>query len=210
MQPGIHVCPGVDPMKRLPVTRRGVLRTIGAGAVVGSVATGTATAHRGGMVGHLTKVWATTYKYTDPAKAYRDGYVVLGPDESVVPLDEVTEKGHAVCGMGYHFVNPAYMGQEDLKRPQVLAYGVDDAGDLTLGAVEYVIPKELGYEETSPDLFGHDGGTEVWQEDSPMDGFWSLHAWIHAENQEGVFVPFNSDGRFHPEGCMDPREGEEH
>lgn len=190
------------------VSRRTVLKTLGATAGVGALTTPVA-GHDGGLTGHLVQVWATTYKYTDPERAYADGYVVPGP-EGVLPLADVTDEGHAVCGMGYHFVNRELMGTVEPTRPQVLAYGVDESGDLTLGAVEWVVPKQGPHETEPPDLFDHDDGKEVWQEDSPQEGLWSLHAWIHAANPDGVFAPFNPHEAFHPEGCIDPREEHDH
>lgn len=189
-------------------TRRTVLKTLGATAGIAGLAT-PAAGHDGGMVGHLSKVWAHTFKYTDPARAYADGYAVPG-ENGVVPLEDVTDQGHAVCGMGYHFVNQSLFGMDDPKKPQVLVYGVDETGALTLGAVEYIVPKAGPYETESPDLFGHDDGAEVWQEDSPQEGLWSMHVWIHAANPDGTFVPFNPDERFHPDGCIDPREDHDH
>lgn len=190
------------------VNRRTVLKALGATAGVGAFAT-PATAHNGGLTGHLADVWAATYRYTDPARAYADGYVVPGPD-GVIPLENVTEQGHAVCGMGYHFINRSHMGSDDPTKPQVLAYGVDENGDLTLGAVEYIVPKAGAYQSEPPDMFDHDNGAEAWHEDSPQEGVWSMHVWIHAANQNGRFAAFNPDERFHPEGCIDPREEESH
>jgi len=188
-------------------TRRTVLKTLGVAAGVGALAT-PAAGHDGGLIGHLSKVWAATYQYMDSARAYEHGYVVPGPD-GLGPLEDVQEMGHAVCGMGYHFVNRDLIGSTDPRKPQVLAYGVDGDGELTLGAVEYVVPKAGPHETDPPDLFGHDGGREVWAEDSPQEGVWSLHAWVHAPNPDGMFAAFNPRDEFHPEGCTDPREAHE-
>lgn len=189
-------------------TRRGALKLLGGAISVGALAA-PATAHDGGLMGALGDVWAATYKYTDPARAYDDGYVVPGKN-GVVPLSDVKSQGHAVCGMGYHFMNRSLLGSDDPTTPQVLMYGVDETGALTLGGVEYIVPKRGSYETEAPDFFGHDDGAEAWQEDSPQEGMWSLHAWIHTENPEGTFAPFNPREPFHPEGCMDPREGGGH
>lgn len=190
-------------------TRRTALKTIGATIGLSAIAT-PASAQRESLVGELLDVWAATYTYNDPARAYADGYVVPGPD-GVLPLADVTDKGHAVCGMGYHFVNREHMGTVEATKPQVLTYGVDEAGELDLGGVEWVVPKQGPHETEPPDLFDHDQGTEVWQEDSPQEGLWSMHAWIHAQNPDGgFFEPFNPQEEFHPDGCMDPREEHDH
>lgn len=164
--------------------RRNVLKTIGAG-VAGSLAfTGSAAAHEGGLARELAEVRSATAEFNDPQNAVDAGFL---------PSD------HAVCGMGYHWIDPTGLGSLDPTVPAVLAYGEDDDGDLVLGAVEWIVPKEISPEE--PDIFDHDEGTEVWLEDSPFRGVWSLHAWVHNPNPEGVFHPINPRELFHPDEC---------
>lgn len=181
--------------------RRTVLKTVGAGIISGVAFSGTATAHKGGLQGELADVRSATASYNDPANAYADEYVVPDGEGGVIPLEDVVEEGHAVCGMGYHFVNFDLFGSVTPTEPPVLAYGVDDDDNLILGAVEWVVPKSGPYEDDSPDIFAHDDGTEVWQEDSPAEGLWSLHAWVHNHNPDGVFAPFNPRKQFCPEGA---------
>lgn len=88
----------------------------------------------------------------------------------------------------------------------VLVHGVDDDGELVLGGLEYVVPKQGPYAEEPPDLFDYDWGGEFRGEDSPAESMWTLHAWVHARNPAGTFAPFNPDERFHPEGCMGPED----
>lgn len=183
------------------LNRRTVLKTVGSG-VVGSVAlTGNATAQRGGLKRELATVRSATAEYNDPANAYADGYVV--PDHDG-PLENVVDEAHAVCGMGFHFMNRNLVGSTEPTEPAVLAYGMGD-DDLVLGAVEYIVSKEE-YPTEPPDLFAHDDGAEKWEEDSPYSGVWSLHAWVHTPNPDGVFAPFNPRKQFHPSGC----DGHEH
>lgn len=185
--------------------RRTVLQSLGAGLASSAALSGAATAHRGGLKGELAEVRSATAEYNDQENAYDDGYVAIGRDEDgdpyVIPLKDVTEEAHSVCGMGYHFINEDLMGTEDRTRPQVLVYGEGDDGDLILGAVEYIIPKDMGYESQQPQLFGHaDGDEEDWAEDNPFSGVWSLHVWVHNKNPDGVFAPFNPRDQFCPSG----------
>lgn len=90
--------------------------------------------------------------------------------------------------------------------PEVLAYGEGDDGDLVLGAVEYAAPIYGRFEEDPPDLF--DNADPEWHvlplpEEAPVpfDGLWTLHAWVHNHNPDGVFHPTNPRELFHPDGC---------
>lgn len=191
-------------MDELPETnRRNVLRTIGAGAVTSLAVAGSAAAHKGGLQGELAKVRSATAEYNEPENAYDDGYVVPGKN-GPIPLEDVVDKGHAVCGMGFHFINRDNVGSTDPTVPAVLVYGVGDDDDLVLGAVEYAVPKAGPYAETPPDLFSHDGGDEEWGTLPTPEGrpdLWTLHVWVHNHNPDGVFTPLNPRELFHPEGC---------
>lgn len=103
-------------------------------------------------------------------------------------------------------MNPDLVGSTEPTEPAVLAYGLGDGDDLILGAVEYIVPQNGPSEEEPPGLFAHDDGAENWEEDSPYPGVWSLHAWVHAPNPDGVFAPVNPRKQFHPSGC----DGHEH
>lgn len=181
--------------------RRRVLKTIGAAGIGSLALSGNTAAHRGGLQRELATVRSATARYNDPANAYADGYVALNDEREVIPLEDVVDEGHTVCGMGIHFANLNFIGgPPSLTEPAVLAYGVDEEDNLVLGAVEWVVSKQVSPSE--PDLFDHDNGKEVWQEDSPFRGVWSLHAWVHTHNPEGVFHPTNPRHLFaHPEWC---------
>lgn len=174
------------------------------GLAVAGLSTTPVAGHRGGLKGELAEVRSATAEYNDPENAYDDGYVVTDRDGNVIPLEDVPEEGHAVCGMGFHFVNDSLIGSTDRTEPPVLAYGLGDDGDFVLGAVEYIVPQREEYAESPPDLFAHDDGSEQWQE-GPFPNVWSLHVWVHNKNPDGVFTPFNPRELFHPEGCHDPR-----
>lgn len=184
-------------------TRRTVLKTVGAGVAGGIAISGSGAADQGRLEQEFAEVRSTTAEYNDPANAYADGYVHVVPGEGVIPLEDVVDDGHAVCGMGFHLLNDDLMGSIDPTEPTVVVYGVDDDGNLILGAVEWIVPKEPDYPENPPDMFEHDDGEEDggWEEDSPFPGVWSLHAWVHTHNPAGVFNPTNPRQQFHPEDC---------
>lgn len=189
-------------MTERDMNRRTVLKTLGAGAVGSTVLSGAVAAQGGGLQQELSEVRSATAEYNDPENAYDDDYVVRDHDGNVIPLDEVTERGHSVCGMGFHFANGRLFGSTDRTEPPILVYGVGDDGDLVLGAVEYAVPKQGDYENSPPDLFDHDGGDEEWGTlSTPQGDLWTLHAWVHNKNPDGVFAPFNPRELFHPDGC---------
>lgn len=175
-----------------PRARRTVLKTIGAGVVGGVALSGTGAAHGDGLKRELAEVRSATAAYADTQNAMDAGYV---------PGKE------SVCGMGFHWPNPDRLDMKLNKaEPEFLAYGEDDDGDLVLGAVEYAVPVSGEFAESPPDLF--DNADPEWHilplpENAPFpfDRLWTLHAWVHNHNPEGVFHPTNPRELFHPDGC---------
>lgn len=173
---------------------------VGAGLVTVGATSGTVVARGGGLPREIAAVRSATARYNDPANAYADGYAAIGPAMDPIPLEDVVDEAEAVCGMGFHVANLGLFGSTDPLTPQVLVYGVGDDGDLVLGAVEYIVPKDVS--PTEPDLFAHDGGAEAWDEDLPFPGVWSLHVWVHNHNPEGMFSHANPRKQFSPDGCL--------
>lgn len=161
------------------VTRRKLLKAAGAGAAVNSVALGTAAAHEESLDDQLRCVTEATEQYTDVQRAIEDGYKPLGP---------------FVPGMGWHFLNNGYVGAAvengfDIEQPQLLTYGDTGAaadGELVLGAVEYAIPVGArGYDdETMPDLFEDEDGSENWHVHSAAEHAFMLPAGHGGESEE--------------------------
>ena len=178
--------------ERQPFQRRTVLKTIGAG-VGGSIAlSGIAAAGRGGLKRELAEIRSATASYNDPENAEADGY--HGEDQ-------------AACGMGYHHVNFGLVldGKPEKLVPEGMVYGEDDDGNLVLGAVEYIVPKAGPYAEDPPDLFDHadpEWGVLPLPPEAPASEVWTLHAWVHTQNPEGVFHHSNPRKQFSPEGCV--------
>lgn len=177
-----------------PRARRTVLKTIGAGVVGGVALSGTGEARGGGLKTELAEVRSATAAYNDTENAMDAGYL---PNEM------------SVCGMGFHWPNPGLLDTELNKtEPEFLAYGEDDDGNLVLGAVEYAVPESGEFADSPPDLF--DNADSEWHilqiPDEGLFGFnrlWTLHAWVHNHNPEGVFHPTNPRKLFHPDGCED-------
>lgn len=190
-------------MKPNDPTRRTVLKSLGAAGAGALALSGTVSARSDCFERELAAVRSATASYSNPENAVANDFVHVLEDDTVVPLPDVVDDGFAVCGMGFHFVNADRVGSTDPTAPTVLAYGVDDDENLILGAVEWIVPKEMGYEDGPPDIFDHDDGAEAggWEEDSPFPDVWSLHAWVHTHNPDGVLNPTNPRTQFHPDGC---------
>lgn len=184
-------------MPDVNITRRSTLKVLGASIPTVGAFSGITAARSGGLQGELAEVRSATAQYNDPANAYADGFVALG-ESGPIPLEDVVAEAESICGMGFHFVNFGNFGTYDRLKPQVLVYGVDDDGNLILGAVEYIVPDEIT--GGNPDLFAHDDGAEHWDA-GPFPGVHSLHVWVHNHNPDGVFNHTNSRKQFSPDGC---------
>lgn len=137
-----------------------------------------AAAHEDGECGQecrqqLAQVRAATAKYHNVQEAIEDGYAPLSPCVAL-------PSGPA---MGIHYVNiPKVDANIKVDEPEVLVYLPDAEGDLTLVAVEYMIPTVLS--PSAPHLMGqqfHPGPQSTW----------TLHAWIWKNNPSGMFADFN-------------------
>ena len=137
-----------------------------------------AAAHDGGECGQecrqqLAQVRAATAKYHNVQAAIEDGYAPLSPCVAL-------PSGPA---MGIHYVNiPKVDASINVVEPEVLVYLPDAEGDLTLVAVEYMIPTV--FSPSAPQLMGqhfHPGPQSTW----------TLHAWVWRNNPSGMFADFN-------------------
>lgn len=166
--------------------RRKVLKTIGAGIAAGTFV-GSASAD-GGLDRELAEVRAATAKFNDVRTAEMAGYESFGPP---------------ICGMGYHYVNSDLVDPQPVKtQPEVMVYGEDDDGSRILGAVEYMVPKVGPYASSSPDLFKNADPHWHTLEVGDLPPLWTLHAWVHNHNPEGVFHDTNPRELFHPDNCV--------
>jgi hypothetical protein len=158
-----------------------------------------------GLGAEIAAVRAATAKYHDVATAIAAGYA--NPATGV--CDQI-----AIGTMGVHSSNPALLGNQvlDPENPEVLLYLPTDGG-FRLVAVEYlqivllrnrttgmVAPwgaparwSDADYEVVTPtpQLFGH-----VFEGPMPghvpgMPWHWDLHAWVWANNPNGMFAQWN-------------------
>lgn len=165
----------------------------------------TATAERDETARFLERARAATARYRDRRAAISDGYRRLGPD---FPFG------------GEHWISPALVirGRLVPEEPQALLY-VDSGGTAALVGVAYAIPLEPG--APAPDFPGgaaawHDHWSTIVQESvrphtagahahaPPGPRLTMLHAWIHAENPEGIFVVENKSLPFRRLGLRAP------
>lgn len=128
----------------------------------------------------LRSVRQQTARFNSTIQATRAGYVA---DAHCVAHPELG-------GMGYHWLNrdlidPVYEPLE----PEVLLYAAGAGGNLRLVAVEYIV---IDVGQPHPDFDGHlfdvGGVPPLAAAGIPH---WSLHVWVHEENPNGLFAPFN-------------------
>lgn len=157
----------------------------------------------------LDEVRSATEKYTDPDTADDDNYWQLpepqdpgDPTTSISP-DELVDQGRSYCDRGFHQLSVSRIPSTELTEPSGLVYGVDGDGNLMLGAVKWIVPQLDEFENTPPDIFEHDDGAEIWEEDEIFENGWSLYAWVHAKNPNGVFARDNPREEFSPDGCTE-------
>ena len=168
------------------IDRRTYLKGLGVGALSVGVLASPASAQKGALERELASVRSATAKYSNVDKAVAAGYVRASP---------------FVPGMGYHYVNGAYMienydDEVDITMPTALVYGRSEGRgkeQLVLGAVEYVLDESPTYSGPFPDLFHGDEDDVNW---APAGDHVGLHAWVHVNNPDGTFAPFNSRPQF--------------
>ena len=130
----------------------------------------------------LAALKAATAKYHSLAAAAADGYVPAGG---------------CVPGMGYHYVDYGQFGAMDPQQPDGLLYTADKHGRLTLAGAEWFVfdtdQNPATPNAQAPEMFGQ-------QFDGPMPGHedgmpvhYDLHAYIWAENPDGLFATWNTN-----------------
>ncbi|CAN5689910.1 hypothetical protein BH23CHL2_BH23CHL2_31810 [soil metagenome] len=94
-----------------------------------------------------------------------------------------------VGDMGIHYINTDLLDTSlSPLTPEAMVYHHDEDGQLSLGAVEWIVPAEAW------DAEGHDGPPEVMGHAFHLNealGVYVLHAWIFNENPAGVFEDWN-------------------
>lgn len=128
--------------------------------------------------GLLKQVHAASARFHSTTQATKAGYVVSSPCIAHPTLG----------GMRFHWVSNAIVDPVfDPLTPEALVYAPDAQGTPRLAAVEYIV---INVGQPAPTFDGQAfnvGGTPV-----PV-AHWSLHVWVHRDNPNGVFTPFNPD-----------------
>jgi len=125
----------------------------------------------------LTKaVHAATARFHATVQATKAGYAEASECVAVPGLG----------GMGFHWVKQSLVDPVfDPLQPEAVLYEPDAKGNLKLVAVEYIV---IDVGQPAPTFGGQPfdvGGTPV-----PV-AHWSLHVWVHKDNPNGIFTPFN-------------------
>ena len=140
------------------------------------------TAGRGFDDSGLEKVRDVTEKYHRLSAAQKAGY-------DLVPGLDYCFDNPGVGGMGYHYINTAWMDTKvEVRKPEALVYAPKKNGRLELAAVEYIVPAAAWDAEghsQPPMLFG-----EMFHLNTSL-GVYALHAWIWKKNPAGIFADWN-------------------
>jgi hypothetical protein len=134
----------------------------------------------------LAQVRQATAEYHKVSNALADGYVAT---EHCIAVP-------GVGGMGYHYLNPALIGDPSIDplKPEVLLYAPKKNGGLKLVGVEYLVvdaDQDLATDSDRPDLFDVPFNGPMLGHEPGMPIHYDLHAWIWKGNPDGLFADFN-------------------
>jgi len=137
------------------------------------------------LTSQLDAVRQATAQYNWLPFATAAGYAPFALDGGTMPTCFDDTSG----GMGVHYVQGVDATVDPLK-PEAMVYEVTADGQDRLGAVEYIVPKEVvedaaGNPVNVPELFGQEFHKH------PTLPLYILHAWIWTENPNGMFADFN-------------------
>jgi hypothetical protein len=123
-------------------------------------------------IADLAAAAVSTARYLDIANAEADGYVNSG-----LPC---------IDGQGFHFINNALVGTNDVRHPQLLVYQPRANGSLRLVSLEWLTPVDATNQNNPPVLFG-----QTFHGPNMIDGvpfpFFALHVWLWQLNPDGLF-----------------------
>ncbi len=170
-------------------TGRNVIRNIRwplAAIILASLATLAAFAiasARGNDGGELGKIRSATAKFHSIPLAQSEGWDLREG------LDSCFENP-GVGAMGFHYINLESLNDltEDPLRPEALVYAPGPNGQLTLGAIEYIVPAEpwdAAGNTMPPMLLGQHFHL------NPTLGVYILHVWLFKENPRGIYEDWN-------------------
>ena len=162
-----------------------ISRTVAGAAFVGLLLVGPATQVAADNGDSLAAVRAATAKFHSIPAAEAAGYA----RPAALPCFDRPGVG----GMGLHWVNGSlFTATPTATKPQAMVYEVD-GDELTLVAVEYLIPFTLvPGNAQAPTLLGQHFHHAFLPNGQPL-GLWALHAWIWESNPLGMFADYNPE-----------------
>lgn len=159
----------------------------------------------------LEEIQMATQKYRDINVALEEGYIAdpMNTCEMAPMMGRPAEDG----GMGIHYFRPDLLGitateprvdgvgtHIDFLQPAILLYEPQANGSMELIAVENLVFAKAWYDEGNnapPTFHGvafdhmkDNPGTEL-DEAHMFEEHYDRHVWVHRENPNGVFSPFN-------------------
>ena len=131
----------------------------------------------------VVRIRIATAQFHRPADARAAGYV------QVLGLDACFEKP-GTGGMGFHYIDTVELNNTtlNLQRPEALVYTPGPNGILELGAVEYIVRKDL-WDATGSSALPKLNGMSLHLE--PSLGVYILHVWAWKNNPAGMFEDWN-------------------
>lgn len=159
----------------------------------------------------LEEVRTATNKYKDVNVALADGYI---PDPAnLCEMATMMGRPAAEGGMGIHYFRPELLGitateprvdgvgtHIDFRQPAILLYEPQADGSMELIAVENLVFAKAWHangNDAPPAFHGvvfdhmkDDPNTEL-DEAHMFEEHYDRHVWVHRENPNGVFKPFN-------------------
>ena len=128
----------------------------------------------------VDRVRAATERFTDVSIAEAEGY---GP----IPCANGANGG----SMGIHYVNGAYLGEDDnaldITKPEAVMYEPQPDGSLALVGVEYIT--FAGPAALEGHLLNYSGSPNRYG----LEAYYELHVWAHRGNPAGPFADMNKD-----------------
>ena len=132
----------------------------------------------------------------DPAEPEVDRELgsVRSATDDYASLDAALAAGYAdidvvMQNMGHHYLKADLLDANfQVDQPEILVYAPDAGGTMRLVAVEYAVPLALA--ENAP--AGFTGDDDTWDRNETFE-LWTLHAWVHRDNPDGVFASHNPD-----------------
>jgi len=140
----------------------------------------------------VVRAVVATAPFHSLAAAQKAGYTVLFQDRlGLTCIEDIATPSQG--GMGFHYVNPAYIGATDPAHPAAILYEPGRHGRLHLVALEYLVVEPE--QSTAPTVFGQPmmftpAGDATVNRFMP-DAFYSLHAWLWKHNPSGIFAMWN-------------------